>query len=156
MRLLALLTAQAMGQIPLRVSRKVLPIKAPTGGSKHWIAKAPKYCDEQGRCVEGLAPYSGSIPPKLCRYVGYADITVEEVMPAGVEATGQGTEVELQFPIPASSVEEAFRMFDEAADKYLANLKAAAAEQVAEVADKPEPKHVNELEAAKQAQAPKK
>ena len=46
MRLIALLAAQAMGQIPLKVYRKVLPIKAPVGGSKRWIAKAPKYCDE--------------------------------------------------------------------------------------------------------------
>jgi hypothetical protein len=151
MRLLALLTAQAMGQIPLRVSRKVLPIKAPTGGSKHWIVKAPRYGDELGRCIEGTSPYSGAVPPNLCRYYGYVDITVEPMLPEGVQGTGECTVIELQVPIPAKNVEEAFSMFDEAADKYLANLKAAAAEQVAEVKGKPDPARVNELNAERKA-----
>ena len=53
-------------------------------------------------------------------------------MPEGVESDGRGTELEIQFPIPAKSVEEAFEMFEAAANQHLAGLKAAAAARVAE------------------------
>ena len=116
MRLAALLALQSMGGPAIEIRRKVMPIRAGMDMGK-WIAQARRYCDEQGRCVEQLAQYRGNLPPFMCRFFGYGDITLD--------APGEPQrDVEVQFPISAKTVEEAYQQFDDSFARFVSSLNA--------------------------------
>ena len=122
MRLAALLAFQTLGGPPVRIARKILPIRKGLDAGTKFIAQARRYCDEQGRCVEQLAPFKGALAPNMCRFFGYGDVVLD------ADDTAQ-RDVEVQFPIAAKSVEDAYAKFDDAFAQFISSLQAATREQ---------------------------
>ena len=118
MRLVSLLAWQSLGGPPVKLTAKVTPIRKWAEVGTHFIAHTRRYCDEQGRCVEQLAAVKGGLPQNMCRFFGYGDVMLE---------TGAGTprDVEVQFPIPAHSPEEAYKLFDDSLARFILSMQAA-------------------------------
>ena len=122
------------GKVPIQVSRKILPMRAPYAQAEGLKFTTRLVYDDQGRCVEEVRVLAGRIPDGAPRYFINAQIEISQ----GDRKVAK----QISNPIPASSLQEAFdkhdAIFHECVQKFQeindAAEKAACTEQPSTVA----------------------